>query len=145
MPVQLRIEDQRREFILTPRRDRPGWFEGRFVPDRAGAYRLHLSLPEAGTTPIEVEREVMVSRSNLETLHPQMKKADLVALAEGSPGGKYWEIDETGEIPAAIPDLHEEIPIRSRPTSLWDNATILTLLLGLLTIEWAVRKWTRLL
>jgi len=145
VPVQVRIEDQRRDFTLTPRRDRLGWFEGRFVPDRAGAYRLHLTLPEGGVTPIEVEREVVVSRSNLETLHPQMNKSELIALAEGSQGGKYWEIDEAGDIPAAIPDLHEEVPIRSRPTSLWDNGTVLALLVGLLTIEWAVRKWTRLL
>lgn len=145
VPISVTVEDQRREFTLTPRRDRPGWFEGRFVPDRAGAYRVRLTLPGGGVTPVEAEAEVVVSRSNLETLHPQMKKADLIALADDSFGGKFWEVDEVAAIPAAIPDLHEEIPIRSRPTSLWDNGTLLTILLALLTIEWATRKWTRLL
>ncbi|MFQ5494916.1 MAG: hypothetical protein ACE5EX_06005, partial [Phycisphaerae bacterium] len=33
------------DLVLSARRDRPGWFEGRFVPDRTGGYRLSLTLP----------------------------------------------------------------------------------------------------
>ncbi len=139
--AQVRVEDERTDFTLTSRRDRPGWFEGRFVPDRVGTYRIRLSVPGG----IEVDREVMVTRPNLEIISPQMNRAALVTLAEQSHGGRYWEIDELRDLPAAIPDLHEEVPIRSRPTTLWDNAKVLTLLVGLLCIEWAVRKWNRLL
>lgn len=144
-PMSVTVDDQRREITLTPRRDRPGWFEGRFVPDRAGAYRLRLTLPEGGVTPVEAEADVMVSRSNLETLSPRMRKSELTTMADDSFGGKFWELDDAANLPAAIPDLHEEIPIRSRPTSLWDNGTMLSILVALLAIEWAVRKWTRLL
>jgi hypothetical protein len=150
--AQYAIEDQKVDFPLTARRDRPGWFEGRFVPDRVGSYRIRLALPGPGGPPplevgesAEVEREVLVSRPNLEILHPQMNKAALMTIAEQSHGGRYWEIDEVEALPGVIPDLHEEIPVRSRPTTLWDNWKVLTLLVSLLSVEWAVRKWSRLL
>ena len=74
-----------------------------------------------------------------------MDRARLRTLAEQSFGGRYFEVDEASTMPDLIPDLHEEIPIRSRPTTLWDNGMTLALLLTLLSIEWAIRKWNRLL
>ena len=140
------VEDQRGEFVLGARRDRPGWYEGRFVPDRIGSYRISVNVPQPGDDdPTEVTREIRVTRPNIEILRPQMDRASLTTLAEQSAGGRYFEVDEAAELAAAIPDLHEEIPIRSRPTTLWDNWKVLTLLLTLLTVEWAVRKWNRLL
>ncbi len=132
--------------MLTARRDRPGWFEGRFVPRRTGSYRISLKM--ARETPgdlMEIGREIRITRPNIEILRPQMDRAGLTTLAEQSHGGRYFEVDEVGELPGLIPDLHEEIPIRSRPTTLWDNWKMLLLLLTLLSVEWGVRKWNRLL
>lgn len=136
----------RREFSLLPDRDRPGWFEGRFVPDQTGVYRISVELPTApGRAPDEIARDIRVSRPNIEIMRPQMDRANLTTLAEHSAGGRYFEIDQASQIPNLIPDLHEEIPIRSRPTSLWDNWAVLSLLIGLLCMEWAIRKWKQLL
>ncbi len=140
------VDGERTEFILTARSDQPGWFEGRFVPDHAGSYQISLKLP--GTAPgdsVEIVRQIRVSRPNIEILRPQMDRAELVTLAEGSHGGRYFEVDEGQALPAAIPDLHAEIPVRSRPTTLWDNWMTLVLLVTLLSVEWAARKWNRLL
>ena len=140
------VEGERRELELMARGDRPGWFEGRFVPDRVGSYRVRVRIPDARVDePQYVQREVVVSRPNLEILRPHMNKDALRVLAEQSAGGRYWNVDESGELARSIPDLHEEIPIRSRPTTLWDNAATLALLVTLLCVEWAVRKWNRLL
>lgn len=140
------IEGERQEFTLGARRDRPGWFEGRFVPDRTGAYRVSVRLPGLDARGDgEVSREVRVSRPNVEVLRPQMDRGELIALAEGSAGGRYFELDEMSELAALIPDLHEEVPIRSRPTTLWDNGWTLLGLVGLLSLEWFLRKWNRLL
>lgn len=140
------IEDERGQFTLATRRDRPGWFEGRFVPDRTGAYRVSVRLPGLDASGDgEVSREVRVSRPNVEVLRPQMDRGELVALAEGSAGGRYFELDELAELAELIPDLHEEVPIRSRPTTLWDNGWMLMWLVGLLSLEWFLRKWNRLL
>jgi len=74
-----------------------------------------------------------------------MDRATLMTLALQSDGGKYFDVDEASQLPEMIPDLHEEIPIRSRPTALWDNGFVLTLLLALMITEWGLRKWNRLL
>jgi hypothetical protein len=140
------IEGDRRELTLEAQPDRPGWFEGRFVPDRGGLYRISLNLP--GNSPdetVEVVREIRASRPNIEVMRPQMARVDLIALSEGSDGGRYFEVDEIGKLPGIVPDLHAEIPIRSRPTTLWDNGWMLGLLVALLSVEWGLRKWNRLL
>ncbi len=144
--VQFSVDGHKGDFTMSARRDRPGWFEGRFVPDRTGSYRISMMMaqPDAGDL-VEIAREIRVARPNIEILRPQMDRAKLVTLAEQSHGGRYFEVDEAANLPGIIPDLHEEIPIRSRPTSLWDNWITLTVLLVLLTLEWGVRKWNRML
>ena len=107
-----------------------------------------MSLPMAGPGGRGVEemsRGIRVSRPDIENIRAQRDRAKLVALAEGSYGGRYFEVDEIAAIPEAIKDLHEEVSIRSRPESLWDNGIVLTLLITLLCEEWALRKWNRLL
>lgn len=140
------IDGERREFVLQAAVQRPGWFEGRFVPDRTGRYRISVS-PPGGVNGSEesLERDVLVSRPNLEIMQPQLHKARLQTLAEQSFNGRYWEVDQVQELAKAIPDLHEVVPIRSRPVTLWDNGTMLALLVCLLAFEWALRKWNRLL
>ncbi|MEK6674917.1 MAG: hypothetical protein AABZ47_04595 [Planctomycetota bacterium] len=134
------------EVILAARPDRPGWFDGRFIPDRVGGYRISLlGVGEPGEDGGEIVREIRVSRPNLEIARPQMDRAALQALAQHSEGGKYFELDEVSQISDLIQDLHEEISVRSRPTILWDTGAVMTLLVVLLSFEWAVRKWRHLL
>jgi hypothetical protein len=148
------VEGERTPFILTPRSDRAGWYEGRFVPDRVGTFRVHMRVPNGGGSgspgsalddSFELVREVRVSRPNLEMLHPQMDRAALRTLAERSAGGRYFSVGEVSTLPDLIPDLHEEVSIRSSPTSLWDRPPLLALFVGLLALEWAIRKWHHLL
>jgi len=93
----------------------------------------------------EIAKEIIVVRPNIEVMRPQMDRVALRTLAEGSAGGRFFEVDELDQVAAAIPDLHEEITIRSRPQTLWDNGLVLALLTGLLAVEWGLRKWHRLL
>ncbi len=140
------IEGEKRDFILTPQSERAGWYEGRFVPTRNGAYRIEVQVPGRDSAELTtISREVRVSRPNIEVLNPQMARDDLQLLATQSGGGQYFEVDEIDEIPGLIPDRHEEVSVRSRPTSLWDNGWSLMLLIGLLSIEWFCRKWMHLL
>lgn len=144
--AQVQVDNERSELVLAPQRDRPGWYEGRFVPNRTGSHRLSLRVPTtAADEQEEVSREVLVARPNIEVLRPQMDRDELVTLAERSAGGRYFAVDEAAQLPALIADMHEEIPIRSRPQTLWDRWMTLALLLGLLTTEWFLRKWNRLL
>ncbi|RME41215.1 MAG: VWA domain-containing protein, partial [Planctomycetota bacterium] len=146
VPARVQVDHERSEFVLTPQRDQPGWYEGRFVPDRTGDYLISILVPDPTTNEaVEITREIHVRRPNIEILNPQMNRTGLTRLAQQSAGGEYLEVDQADQLAEKIPDLHEEVPIRSRPTSLWDRGWVLALLLGLLTLEWGVRKWCRLL
>ncbi len=139
------VEDDRRTLTLARRLDQPGWFEGRFVPHRTGSYRIGLTLPSSSGPPVEVSRDIRITRPNIEIIRPQMDREAMVALAESSGGGRYFEMDEALQIPPLIPDRHEVTTTRSRPIVLWDRWWTLALLVTLLTVEWGVRKWSRML
>ncbi len=142
----IETDDHRSTITMEARKDRPGWFEGRFVADRTGRFRIRVPIPtgQAGERDA-LERELVVSRPNLEVVRPQLHRDELMSLAAQSFGGRYWEIDETKELAKSIPDLHEEVPVRSRPVTLWDNGTVLAVLIALMCAEWILRKWNRLL
>ena len=74
-----------------------------------------------------------------------MDRQALMTLARQSDGGQYFEVDETMLIPPLIPDRHEVTTTKSRPIVLWDRWWTLALLVSLLSVEWGVRKWSRLL
>lgn len=140
------LDGERSDFELSPRAESAGWYEGRFIPDRVGSYRITVA-PPAGAPgeQTELSKEIRVSTPNLEILRPQMDRAALTALATESHGGQYFEIDEIAGLPALVPDMHEEIQVRSRPTALWDRWVTLVAFLVLLGVEWGVRKWHQML
>ena len=141
------VEDQpSREFALQPNPQRLGWYEGRFVPDRTGTYKISLRLPGRSVADdVEIAKDLMVVQPNLETLRPQMNRAALQTLAERSDEGRYFEIDQAGRIPDLIEDRHESTTVKGRPTELWDRWWMLLTVCGLLMLEWGLRKWSRLL
>jgi hypothetical protein len=133
-------------FTLTAKPGQPGWYEGRFVPDRVGLYRVGLRISDdPSSVGDEITKDIRVTRPNLEMLRPAADREALMTLAQRSAGGRYFDVDDVAQLPSIIPDMHEEISIRSRPTNLWDNGYMLALLVSLLGIEWGVRKWRHLL
>jgi hypothetical protein len=146
LEAEYRIEGQLRKFQLRPSSEGLGWFQGSFVPDRTGSYEISMRIPGAESEEqAVVRREVRVARPNVEIERPRMNREALVGLAEQLEGSAYYEIDEVDQIPKAIPDRHEATTVRTRPTPVWDSAWMLTALIILLSAEWAVRKWARLL
>lgn len=125
--------------------DRPGWYEARFVPPTTGSCELMLPIPDSDLSGEVARREVQITRPNLEILQPQLARDRLIALAEQTPGGRYYDVKDAANIPQQIPDRHESTTIRSRPTPLWDETWVLLLLVGMLSLEWGLRKIFRLL
>jgi hypothetical protein len=134
---------------LTPIPDREGYYQGRFVPDGPGTYRLQLKLPGRPTTQPAGEdpptqKQIVVRPSDIEMQNTAMNRAALSRLAAMS-GGKYFDIDETDRLAGMIPDGSRTYVTRERPRPLWDNSYVLILLVGVLTIEWILRKKAKLL
>ncbi|MCB9850441.1 MAG: VWA domain-containing protein [Phycisphaerales bacterium] len=143
--AQYKLDGEPRELVLTRNNDRPGWYAGSFVPPRTGSCELTLPIPGDDVGEDVARREIQIVRPNLEILKPQLDREGLQLLANASPDGRYYDIDEVAALPAAIPDRHESTTIRSRPVPLWDDSWVLVVLVALLAAEWSMRKVFRLL
>ena len=142
-------DDAPRVIALTPVPDREGYFQGRWAPAASGQYRLSLRLPATGTTrPAQEERpvqkEISVRPSDIEMRDTALNRRALQRLAEAS-GGKYFEIDEADRLAELIPDSSRSFVTRERPRPLWDNGYVLLAIVGILSIEWMLRKKAKLL
>lgn len=136
--------DAPRSVSLAPIPGRDGFYQGRFVADRAGSMNLTVALPSRANGNDAVSRTIMISQADLELRHPIMRRDLLERLAVES-GGRYFDVDEIDQLPPCIEDRSESFVIRERPTPLWDNAWMFGLLIALLTAEWIGRKWAKLL
>ncbi len=132
-----------RNIVLDAVVDRPGYYQGRVSADRPGRLRLSLALPGGGDD-ARAERTVEISQPDLEMTNPVLREETLRGLCERT-GGRYFDLDRADELPAAIENRRETTVIRERPRSLWDNGYVLTVLIGLLTVEWITRRVTKLL
>ncbi|MFO8012869.1 MAG: VWA domain-containing protein [Phycisphaerae bacterium] len=133
------------ETMLRQVANRPGHYEGSLIAGRVGATRIEVALPGArGAEPVHLARQVTVEPPRVEFRDPRLNRALLVDLARRS-GGRYYEIDEADRIAGDLPDRQETIIVREPPRTLWDTWRLLALLVGLLTVEWAVRKRYRLM
>ena len=70
-------------------------------------------------------------------------------IAEQS-GGRYFRLDEVNALPESLPQRVQRVAFKSPPKPLWDWNTLFRyaaflLPVVLLTTEWAVRKWYKLL
>ena len=106
---------------------------------------MRLPIPGGELGAEVARREIQIVRPNLEILDPRMDRERLVAMAEQSAGGRYYDVGEALKMAEAIPDRHESTTIRSRPLPLWDDAWVFAILVGLLLTEWTMRKVFRLL
>jgi hypothetical protein len=127
---------------LRPEGDKPGWYDGIFIPPEPGLFEIRPH--DLGTVRLEKTtlKTVRVDLPALEFAHARMDADALAAFAEKT-GGRLVGIGEVGSIAEEIPALRERTVISERPVKLWDNAWLLALILALLTFEWVMRKIAR--
>lgn len=149
--VQMSIDvqggaDATQEVVLRADPARPGWFWGRCVARQNGRHVATIRLAdEPGRPEVVISHEVDVRTSNLEFLKAELDRRQLITLAGQSAGGAYYELDQALTVPKMIPDRHETTITPGAIRPLWDNGWMLTLLVGSLCIEWALRKRWKLL
>jgi hypothetical protein len=135
----------------------PGEFELKAVPGRVGQYQATLTASNLGINEIVVElsrektdkkaritRRLTVETPRVEFADPRLDRSLLTELARRSEG-QYFEIDELDALTKALPDRSETIVVPGKPIELWDTSRLLLLLVALLTLEWALRKYFKLL
>lgn len=138
--------------MLRPVMNQPGTFEGHTAARRTGVQTLTVDIPSAeGIKPTVDDKNFTVELPQVEMNQQWLNKPLLTQLAEQT-GGKYFELNELDQLAAAVPDQTEKIVERGPSTPVWDLPAVVNLrtgllfvLVGLLSVEWALRKKFKLL
>ncbi len=125
-----------RELSLGGIEGRPGIFRGTFEADRPGLYRIWIE--EGGKRLVTSEFEVVLpSRENA---NPSPDPQAMAAVASVS-GGRAVSVTDVAALLVEFPgDEERREPISSQLLDAWDHWGTLLLALGLLSIEWILRK-----
>lgn len=130
------------QLLLLP--NNPGSYEAAVVPRKTGQHKLTVRIPGTASEEGSIEAPFQVELPSVETSQVWLNEPLLKDLADLS-GGQYFTINQIADLPAAVPDKTETVEIRSQPDPLWDQDWLLFVLVGLLAVEWAVRKRSKLL
>ena len=76
---------------------------------------------------------------------PRMDEATLRNLANGAAsGGEFLAVDQLMDLPDKVKSRDEDIYTESQ-LLLWDTWRILTFFAVIITVEWVLRRWCRML
>lgn len=125
-----------------------GRYEGSLVAQRTGSYLVSLELGDGDDKIIDPLPFRIVTPS-VETASFWLNEKMLKEIA-GLSGGKYFQLDQFAALSEEIPAISTRAEFNGPPEPLWDATPMLrwlTLLLPalLLTVEWGIRKWKKLL
>jgi len=134
------------EMKLLPNQE--GRYEGTFVAQRIGNYQATIELgssDEILIDPIAFRVVPPTAESGAFWLNEKL----LTDIATQS-GGKYFQLNQLEDVAASLPTIVTRAEFNSPPKPLWDGNPILRwLIFGLpvllLTLEWILRKWYKLL
>lgn len=134
--------------LLGPDPTRAGTYAGQFSVRQEGAYQLELPLDDGEDETLTNRIQVRVP--DLERENPQRNDALLSELAQAT-GGHYYvgvnaAVAGTGwqPLPTLLKDRSRTLPVSEAPRSLWDNAWLLGAICGVLSLEWLLRRLSRL-
>ncbi len=139
---------QKVEMKMLPQQE--GSYEAIFVAQRTGTYQATINIPDANEEDDLIEPiSFRVVPPNAESGVWWLNEKLLTEIAERS-GGQYVSLARISELPAQLPASSRRVELNSPPKPFWDiNATLrwlaLGLPVGLLSIEWILRKAYKLL
>ena len=147
--VQIRSDDGRTQEIemkLIPNTE--GRYEGGFSAQRTGSYEARYQVSGLDADSLEPIAFRVVPPS-AESSAFWLNEKLLIEIAEQS-GGKYLPLTELESLPDELPTLITRAEFNSPPKPLWDSSNLLRWLVYLLpvmllTTEWIMRKWYKLL
>jgi hypothetical protein len=120
---------------LRPDKSNPGLYEGYFSPSNEGGYRVEANPDDR---PLSNSIEFQVADIRPELVNTDMQIDHLRRIAELS-GGKILSALELQKLPSLLNREPHTTTVRTdRP--LWDNSLVALFLVGLLGMEWILRR-----
>lgn len=139
VPATLRVAGQDPVSIsMNAVPDQPGHFEATWIARSTGQHIARVALDGAVDSQ-HIEVAFHVSMPMVESNAVWLDKPLLTEMGRIS-GGGYFELNQLDKLAESIPDARRTIHIRGTPVPLWDTQRMLVLLVGMLSVEWAVRK-----
>ncbi|MBX3443947.1 MAG: VWA domain-containing protein [Planctomyces sp.] len=126
--------------VLQRDRNRETEYSGQFRVGLPGRYRIEFEVPDSNE---KAATEIVVTVPQREFASLQQDVASLQTLVDGT-GGRYLPLARSGELAALLPDSGQEFLIDQRIKELWDRDWMLWMLVGLLSLEWLLRKLLKL-
>ena len=143
--AQMRLPDgSSSEVTFLPQSGQPGSYELVFPAAMQGGHRVSVALTNEVGEQIEIDSNFTVTLPLKEIQQSWLDRDKLKDMARAS-GGAYFNPSLVDGLPSVLPNRAKNLAFESPPRPVWDNSTLLFLLAGLLTIEWALRKKFRLL
>lgn len=143
--LEIAGEEGTREISFQKMANRPGEYEAAVTASQQGNHTIKIHLPGAtATEEALIESSFSVTLPIQETQSTWLDKPGLMELAALS-GGRYFDLDQADQLAASVPDRLRRLETPSPLVPLWDTGRVLALLVGLLGLEWALRKGFKLL
>lgn len=135
------------EMKLLP--NQTGRYEGTFVAQRIGNFEATIDLDSSGEEKLIDPIAFRVVPPSAESGAYWLNEKLLMEIADQS-GGKYFRLEQLDQVAESLPTLVTRAEFNSPPKPLWDankylRWLIFVLPVALLTVEWILRKWYKLL
>ncbi len=155
--AQIRGEDGRvRDIELKQLPQQTGTFEASFIAQQTGGFTVNVDLGSEEDEGVIKDTKYRVDPPRIESNNYWLNESLLEQIAKESKG-KVIQMDELDKLADLLPDMNTTTEINTPPIPLWDIETslfgrktplryfIFGILVFLLTLEWSIRKKTKLL
>ena len=128
---------------LIPEKQSPGKHSADLFNIKPGSYRYQAEFRKDGGMLKEFTGQIEVNKFSLEEYNIGGDPVALSLIADLS-GGRYYPYDRFEQAVQELPlDMIDEF--EERELSLWDKVWMLVLFIGLLSLEWMIRKMNQLI
>ncbi|MCA8957714.1 MAG: hypothetical protein KDC87_16685, partial [Planctomycetes bacterium] len=122
-----------------------GTYRGTFSLDRPASISVLVFANDNPSDKVLAREDVLVKIPDREMQHSSQDKATLQLTAKASKGGRYVFLGNAAEIAADFKDRRApDTEVRREVRTLWDHWWMLAAVIGLLALEWILRKRARL-
>ena len=128
------IQDIRLEWML----DDAGIYTGAFHVRRSGIHRIEVAATMPSGDVLEASTHFLVAEPLVEFINAEMDTKLLKKVA-GASGGNFYTVNEKDRLVSDLKNQQKVVPVTVE-TDIWDMPIVLILVIGLLALEWIIRR-----
>jgi len=139
MRVNGALEEEAAVIELKPTDSRAIIYEGRASRLKAGEYRIRLETDDAPLGDAPIQADLLVTERLTPELADVSANREWLAEIAKATSGRLFDAGDAKDLPGLFARATESVT-EQRQVSIWNHWLVLTVLLGLLSTEWILRK-----